>query len=264
MQISHAIKQNSAGPPFVVNLRNPDGTYVDLSNGPLVIFTCRLIGSEPAVGFSGAMTITDVDTAEVSFGFELSQLDTVGMYACTASIDQSVDTVYPANGYWFMLVEQDLLGDTPEGGLFFATRNDARAMGYNLSGEELLQAQGFIEVAAGRTIEELENVTLGTADAARLKKATVYQAVWMRQNQDAEVRNDISQVRTAGLSGESATFNADGIVIAPLARRLLSSLSWTRSRTIPLHKGGSGGLNPNPNFVSGSPATQGSGWFPLA
>ena len=268
MQITHSIKQFSTGPDFVVNLRNLDGTYVDLSESPAVLFRALMVG-DIDVFVVGSMTITDEATAEVTFDFADSPMTTSGLYACTVSIQDAglEEEVFPANGYYFMEVQQDLLDDPddPEIDLFFATTADARAMGYSVTRVELLQAQGFIEVAAGRTIEELENVTLGTADAARLKKATVYQAVWMRQNQDADVRNDISKVRTAGLSGESAEFNADGVVIAPLARRLLSSLSWTRSRTIPLHKSNGGSsLTPNPNFVSGSPSTQGAGWFPLA
>lgn len=235
LQLTHIIKQHSELPKLSLVLADEDGDPVDVSDVSSITFSMHLIG-DSTTSASGNVTVVDGEAGEVEYAFIAADTQIAGQYLATvkATFPTSQDHVFPYNGYYLIQVDPDLVADDddPEIDLTFATVADAKAMGYTLTAANLRRAEGHIEASCGRTIEELDGYTLSVGDAARLKKATIYQAAWLAANNDAEERMDVTLLRTAGLSGESAELTTDGIVLAPLARRLLTRLSWVRSRSI--------------------------------
>lgn len=238
LQLSHVISQHSELPSFDTVLTSPQGVPVDLSTATDVTFRMQLLG-DPSVFHTGSVVVVEPTDGQVSYEFNSTNTQFSGSYLATitATFGGKVQT-FPFNDYFLITVQQDLEDDADDEtyDLVFATVAQARALGYELTPKELIRAQGHIEVMCNRMIEviqeAIDNENLSTADRTRLKKATVYQAAWLRANDDVEERTDVTQLRTAGLSGESATLTADGITLAPLARRVLQGLSWIRSRSV--------------------------------
>ncbi len=256
LSLSHIIKQHAALPTFPVTLLDEHETPVDLTAATNIQFKMQLLG-DPTVSKGGAVTVLDAEGGEVAYEFVSGDTQISGSYLATISATFPGGALYtfPFNDYWLISVEPDLSNDVddPEIDLVFATVAQARAAGYELTENDLLRAQGHIEVMCGRMIEAIqegiENETISRQDIKRLRMATIYQAVWVRGNPDVEERTDVTQIRTAGLSGESAQLTADGITLAPLARRLLIGLSWVRSRSIKTAK--SRMTKPNLNRADG-------------
>lgn len=260
IQLSHIIKQHANLPGFEVQLTDEHEAPVDLTNATNVTFRMQLIGDPTTVG-GGLVDILEEEAGSVFYEFTNADTQISGSYlaSISATFQGGKVQTFPFNDYWLVSIEPDLADDSddPNIELVFATVAQARARGYELSQEDLLRAQGHIEVMCGRMIESvqeaIENEALSQQDAARLKMATIYQAVWLNANPDAEERTDVTQIRTAGLSGEAANLTADGITLAPLARRLLIGLSWVRSRSIRTTTGK--GISP-----MGMRTTIGPGW----
>lgn len=239
INLSHIIKQHANLPDFTVSLLDPHEQPVDLTTASSVTLRMQLIG-DPTITGGGAVDVIEAEAGAV--GYEFTSADTLisGSYltTITAVFPGGKTQTFPFNDYWLVSVEPDLNDDSddPDSDLVFATVAQARARGYELSVEELLRAQGHIEVICGRTIEAIqdaiENEAISRSDLSRLKMATIYQAVWVKANPDVEERTDVTMIRTAGLSGEAAELTADGILLAPLARRCVTMLSWARSRSI--------------------------------
>lgn len=248
LSISHIIKQHASLPVFEVTLRDAHDAPVDLSSASSVVFRMHLLGDNTTV-VQGLCDIVDAEEGRVQYSFTSANTQFAGNYIATITVAFSHGTqAFPFNDYYLVQVESDLDSDPYDADdeLYFATVANARAMGYDVEAIDLLRAQGHIEAVCGRMIEQLQRAELPLGDEAILRKATVYQAVWLRANPDVEERTDVTQIRTAGLSGESAQLTTDGIVLAPLARRLLTRLSWVRSRSIRTSlRGRIAGVNPN-------------------
>mgnify|MGYP001617069890 FL=1 len=237
--LAHIIKQHANLPLFSVQLLDEHELPIDLTTATSVTFRSQLVGDPSVIG-GGACTIDEAAAGLVSYEFANSDTQISGTYLGTITIGwpSSKTQALPFSDYYLIVVEPDLVDDVddPDVDLVFATVADARSMGYELTEERLLRAQGHIEVMCGRMLDAIQDAidleVISASDVSRLKKATVYQAVWIGSNDDVEERTDVTQIRTAGLSGESATLTADGITLAPLARRLLIGLSWVRSRSV--------------------------------
>lgn len=248
LQLTHVIKQHSELPKLSLTLTDAESNPVDLTDATSVTFVMHLLG-DATTSVVGAATVVEPEAGQVEYAFTAANTQISGKYLATmkATFPSSQDRIFPYNGYYLIDIQPDLVEDASDADitLTFATVADASAMGYQLTAEELRRAEGHIEASCGRTIEELAEVDLSVPDAARLKKATVYQAEWLRANADTESRMDITLLRTAGLSGESAELTTDGIVLAPLARRLITRLSWVRSRSINVRPQTNKGVHPN-------------------
>lgn len=111
----------------------------------------------------------------------------------------------------------------------WATTNDANTLtGIACAEDELLYAQAMIELFIGRT-ESLATAELSARDLEWLRRAVVYQAVWLKTNPDAVQRIEVSELSQDGVSG---TLTGDALVLAPLARRAINKLSWKGSRSV--------------------------------
>lgn len=93
------------------------------------------------------------------------------------------------------------------------------------------QASFMIETISGVPFKVAERETdVSVSDAAWIKKATVFQTLWLIGQVDSLERQGVSSVSQDGLSisaPDSLTF-----VLAPLAKRALKNCSWAKNGTL--------------------------------
>ena len=120
---------------------------------------------------------------------------------------------------------------------------------------EVPKAVSVIETITGVFFEAAyREVTITTADAAWLKKAAIYQLVFMREQTDILTRQAVSSISQDGLSLSAP----DGLtfVLAPLAKRAIGNCSWAKSGTFK--------VTPMPKTASVDPlSSDDHPWFPL-
>lgn len=125
------------------------------------------------------------------------------------------------------------------------------ATGATVTDAQIVQAQAVIELRVGRTFATTlanDGVTSKLRASALhwLSMAVAYQAAWMAAQPDLFTRSDIEGISQDGVV---ATFRgADGLTLAPLAKRALKRLKWRGPRSVQVEsyfERGSFGLGSN-------------------
>lgn len=93
------------------------------------------------------------------------------------------------------------------------------------------RAQAAIETISGIVVDDAAWARLPVNDRRWLRNAVAYQAAFMGPSPDYFER---MRVASAGVDGQSASYVADSIELAPLARKALRKLSWRGSRVVRL------------------------------
>lgn len=101
-----------------------------------------------------------------------------------------------------------------------------------ITGKEPTQAniilgQIIVSIFSGVSDQAFEDEVIGTANLTNLKRAVAFQAVWLGAHPDVLEAMDVEGVSQDGLSAQYATANAH--LLAPLAQRCISRLSWKRA-----------------------------------
>lgn len=116
------------------------------------------------------------------------------------------------------------------------------------------QAVSIIETITGVFFEAaLREVTISVSDAAWLKKAALYQTIFMLENEVLSSKS-VTHITQDGLSVSAP----DGLtfVLAPLAKRALGNVSWAKTGTLK--------VAPADAEPVGSPLTDDNHpWYPL-
>ena len=99
---------------------------------------------------------------------------------------------------------------------------------HNVDADDLTKAQLVIDIFSGVTEDAAPH--LKARDLRLLKNATALQAVWVGAQVDALTRTDVSEADQDGARFKLA--HDDALVLAPLAKRCLSQLSWRRPRSV--------------------------------
>lgn len=97
-----------------------------------------------------------------------------------------------------------------------------------LDQRDLDVAHPIIEMFAGVTTDAKDS--LKPRDLRLLAYAEAYQAAWMSSQVDVTGRMDVTQVVQDGV--QYSKDDPDAHVLAPLAKRCLTRLSWRKSRTL--------------------------------
>jgi hypothetical protein len=111
----------------------------------------------------------------------------------------------------------------------WATPEQVKAItGDDVTVEQIAQGEMQISIKTGLIPEQVP--TLAGRDAYWLRLATAYQTVWAAEHPDLYSRLDVT---STGQDGQSASFDPNGLVLAPLAKHTLRRLSFrgTRSTT---------------------------------
>jgi hypothetical protein len=90
----------------------------------------------------------------------------------------------------------------------------------------LALAQTMIELFSGTTTVASDDGLIGSRNLRLLGQAVAFQAVWLDDHPDVLAAMDVEGVSQDGLNAQYATANAH--LLAPLAQRCLSRLSWAR------------------------------------
>ena len=103
--------------------------------------------------------------------------------------------------------------------------------GVTVTDAHILQAQAIVGMKCGRDFDAADwaaSVPFGR-DRVNLAKAVAFQAAFIWAHPDVFTAAD---VRASSADGTSATYSETGIVLAPLAKMSLRSLSWKGTRTV--------------------------------
>lgn len=112
----------------------------------------------------------------------------------------------------------------------WATTSDVqRLTGKVVQDTDVDQATGIIEIVSGADADLLDATNLSARNLKWLRYAVAYQCAFMVDHPDYFTRMDVTQMTQ---DGSSATLRADGLVLAPNARRCLKRLSWRGVRTV--------------------------------
>lgn len=123
----------------------------------------------------------------------------------------------------------------------WATEAEVLALtGTSVLAADLAEAHGVIEVMSGVT-QNAENLT--ARNLRLLRYAVSYQTVWQAAQVDILTRTDVAELDQDGVRVTPSDRNA--LLLAPLAARCLSQLSWRRPSAIQVNR-----ANPAPRFAS--------------
>lgn len=135
----------------------------------------------------------------------------------------------------------------PHADAAWADRRDVLTYtGVSVDAPTLMQAQGMIELLVGTSYaatwdDTLNRSRMKTKNRRLLKMAVAYQAAYLAQHEGVFSRSAVASMSQDGVSA-SVGDDTDGWVLAPLAKRALSQVSWRGDRTIrvgPQRRGGS-------------------------
>jgi len=98
-----------------------------------------------------------------------------------------------------------------------------------LSDAQITKAQIIIDSFSGVTTD-VPQADLRDRDLLALKRATALQAAWMLRNPDVLTRWDSRKLTQSGVAVEFES--ADGMILAPLAKRWLKRLAWLQPKQI--------------------------------
>ena len=102
----------------------------------------------------------------------------------------------------------------------------AAALNISVTDGDVQTAQDVIELYAGRDLSDpLTTDEFSTADLRRARLAVQWQAKYLQEHPDVLTRVPLKR---ASANGASIEHDGDGI-LAPLAKRWLSQLSWSAS-----------------------------------
>lgn len=98
--------------------------------------------------------------------------------------------------------------------------------GREASVENLALAQTMIELFCGTTELASDDELISSRNLRQLRNAVAFQAIWLDSHPDVLAAMDVQGVSQDGLNAQYATANAH--LLAPLAQRCLSRLTWFR------------------------------------
>lgn len=100
--------------------------------------------------------------------------------------------------------------------------------GITVSTDNITAAQFMVELFADVTEEADANIS--TKNARLLKMAVAYQAAWLTEHPDVFTNIDITNMAEDGIAFSNAHANSG--LLAPMAKRAISRLSWYRNSNI--------------------------------
>jgi hypothetical protein len=129
----------------------------------------------------------------------------------------------------------------------------AAITGITVTQQQLAQANSIIEMFARRTAA-LGYANTGTRDQEWMKRAVAYEAVWLNGQPDLYTRLDVTMISEGR---KSIGLKEQTLMIAPLARKALSRVSWLRTRSVHIRSPFQDGMTP----ISPDPDSAGNDFY---
>jgi hypothetical protein len=220
-------------PAVDTTLTDSTGAPIDLTSATGVAFHMALAGSDVlTVDSPAAMSDTPTD-GTVTYSWDDTDTSVPGTYLASFVVSYpGGNQTFPTEGYLSILVQPNLTDAQPAIAPFASPADVQKVTGQSCDDSALAVAWSILEVVAGRPLYELtvpDTDVLTVRDQYYLRAAICWQAVWITANPDFFSSYDTTNMNQ---SGQSATFNQDGLVVAPLARRALSRITWIKSRSV--------------------------------
>ena len=115
----------------------------------------------------------------------------------------------------------------------WATTTDVEDVtGQTVTDAQLALAAATVETHSGRPYTTDIAAVTGTRDTHWLKRAEVFQAVWLLAQPDLLQRLNVTSITTTPGSGGTTQLGVDALTLAPYAAKALQKLSWKRSRSV--------------------------------
>lgn len=118
--------------------------------------------------------------------------------------------------------------------MFVSTEEVRQMTGFDVTPEQIAQAQTIIEVHVGRTEPDIDSAR----DFALLGRAVAFQAVYMNTLGNTLYEQVDAQGITLGGANYNFRNNTDAPFIAPYAAKACKKLSWLRSRGVKTGRAG--------------------------
>jgi hypothetical protein len=223
-------------PNLNAQLLDASGVSVNLTGATEVTFQMALDGSG-ILAVNSAADIVNAPQGDVMYSWQDGDTAAPGSYLAVFKVTQPGGSqTYPPGDFLRVLVIPSLSVAAPQTGPAFATLADVEAVtGRDDVTEVALNiAWSVIEGIIGRPLYEIMMPDILTArDQFWLKSATCWQAAFCADNPDVFSAFDVS---TVNQTGQSATYLPDGLIVAPMARRCLKWLTWTKSRSVKIQR----------------------------
>lgn len=145
----------------------------------------------------------------------------------------------------------------------WATTTDVMTYtGVTVTGAQVEQAQGVIEVLADVTKAASDDGLISAKNLRLLRQAVAYQAAWMTQHPDTFTNLDASSLSQDQVSATMRHDNA--LILAPWAKRCIDRLSWRRNRALRIRPMGGGPSIPRRlNLTSAAADDDDPRWQPI-
>lgn len=224
---SFSIGQGATLPAFAVTLRDEFGDPVNLTTLGVSSVQIRVkrVGEESPL-FTRAATITDATNGKVRYEWVSGDTDDAGEYE--AVWITNLGQQYPGTGpLRFTIAENATASDDDPPTLVFCTAAQARALlGKDVSLTSLHLAQTVISMTTGVQPDATTDSPWDLADdqdQIGLRQATAFQAAWLEGQFDFLTRIAVTH---ESVDGESRTYAAGALELAPMARWALSNTRY--------------------------------------
>jgi len=235
------IKQNDSLPVLYTTLTDTEGNPIDLTTASGVQFVMSPEAtSETTVNAEAVVAGSPLD-GNVQYEWSAGDTAVDGAYVASfVVIYPEGRQTYPSQDFINILIQPGVTGVTPVVSPFCTIQDVYNITGQSVQDSSLTVAWSVIEGIIGRPAYELQEpdntsnlVVLTVRDQYWLQKATAFQAIFVEANPDWFSSFDIS---ATSQSGQSATFNQDGLIVAPMARRALRFVTWMKTRSVKIQK----------------------------
>jgi len=256
MQTDFFIKAGDTLPVLYTQLQDSTGEPIDLTSATSVSFGMALEGADTLVVNEDAVIAGDPANGNVQYNWQTADTAEPGSYQACFKVNYPGGTqTFPSDDFINILVQPSLTSAQANTPPAFVSLTDVTAVTgrTDVSEPSLVLAWSVIEGIIGRPLYELL-VTLGETDIIDdivggqslagvdvltqrdqywLKSATCWEAAWVTDNPDTFSSYDVA---TINQSGQSAQLSSDALLVAPMARRCLRWLTWTKTRSVKIQR----------------------------
>src|ERR1017187_2783152 len=228
------LKAGDTLPAVYTSLTDATGAPIDLTTATSVTFSMAIEGSSTLpVDASTAEFVSPRTSGVVQYPWTDGDSDVAGSYLAAFTVAwPGGSQTFPSEDAIHILVQPNLTDAQPATAPFATNADVKQITGQDVEDTDMAIAWSILEIVSGRPLYELtvpDTDVLTARDQYWLKQAIAWQSVWIAANPDFFSHYDVANVNQ---SGQSGTLNQDGLVVAPMARRALRNLTWTKNRSV--------------------------------
>ncbi len=228
-------------PVLLTTLLDSTGSAIDLTDAVSVAFKMAADGADTLTVDSSANIVGPPTAGEVQYAWQAGDTDVAGSYNGAFVVTYATgEQTFPSAGFISILIQPNLTSDTDSAAPFCTVADVTSITGRgDVDPAAISVAWSVVESVTGRPLYELtgvlegDKIVLTDRDQYWLQRAIAWQSVWVTDNPDVFSAFDVTNTAQSGSSG---TFNVDGLVVAPMCRRALRWITWTKTRSVKIQR----------------------------